>query len=226
MPSPYGRHRPRNTVARSSSSATNASSRRDFPTPPTPSTVNRWQERSETVRSNAPNNDDSSRRRPTIGASSLRANPAALGSTFCRRNAVRRSTFPFTPSGSSGSASTASRTSRYVPSPIRISSGPAACSSRAATLTASPAASVPWARSATTTSPVLTPVRTWMSTPCAVRSSSFSPSSASPISAAARTARSASSSRILGTPNTAMTASPMNFSTVPPCRSITPRIAS
>ena len=36
------------------------------------------------------------------------------------------------------------------------------------------------------------------------------------ISAAARTARSASSSRTVGTPKTAITASPMNFSTVPP----------
>ena len=37
--------------------------------------------------------------------------------------------------------------------------------------------------------------------------------------AAARTARSASSSCATGTPKTAMTASPTNFSTVPPCRS-------
>ena len=33
---------------------------------------------------------------------------------------------------------------------------------------------------------------------------------------AARTARSGSSSCAIGTPNTAITASPMNFSTVPP----------
>src|SRR5580658_1308498 len=43
---------------------------------------------------------------------------------------------------------------------------------------------------------------------------------------AARTARSASSSWRTGTPKTAMTASPMNFSTVPPCCSITFRAAS
>ena len=42
---------------------------------------------------------------------------------------------------------------------------------------------------------------------------------ASRISAADRTARNASSSCTVGTPNTAMTASPMNFSTLPPCRS-------
>jgi len=39
------------------------------------------------------------------------------------------------------------------------------------------------------------------------------------ISAAARTARRASSSWTAGTPKTAITASPMNFSTVPPWRS-------
>ena len=45
------------------------------------------------------------------------------------------------------------------------------------------------------------------------------PSSPSRISSAARTARSASSSCTAGTPKTATIASPMNFSTVPPCRS-------
>ena len=46
------------------------------------------------------------------------------------------------------------------------------------------------------------------------------------ISAAARTARNASSSCTRGIPNTAITASPMNFSTVPPWRSIIARISS
>jgi hypothetical protein len=62
-----------------------------------------------------------------------------------------------------------------------------------------------------TTSPVLTPIR----------ASTSSSGSAARISAAARTARSASSSCATGTPNTAITASPMNFSTVPPWRSTT-----
>ena len=44
------------------------------------------------------------------------------------------------------------------------------------------------------------------------------------ISRAARTARSASSSCEVGIPNAPTTASPMNFSTVPPCRSIDARI--
>src|SRR6478672_2174713 len=46
------------------------------------------------------------------------------------------------------------------------------------------------------------------------------------MSAVARTARSASSSCATGMPKTAITASPMNFSTVPPCRSIASVIAA
>ena len=45
------------------------------------------------------------------------------------------------------------------------------------------------------------------------------------MSIAARTARSASSSRTVGMPNTAITASPMNFSTVPPWRTSASLIA-
>ncbi len=93
----------------------------------------------------------------------------------------------------------------------------AACSSRAATFTASPVTKpCPWDGSPAITSPVLTPVRTRSRTP--KRNSSCSLSSSRPvcISAAARTARNASSSRTEGTPKTAITASPMNFSTVPP----------
>ncbi len=55
-------------------------------------------------------------------------------------------------------------------------------------------------------------------TPQSRSSSSFSPARRSRISAAARTARSASSSCRTGIPNTAITASPMNFSTVPSWR--------
>ena len=47
------------------------------------------------------------------------------------------------------------------------------------------------------------------------------PATASTSSSPARTARSASSSWAIGVPHTAITASPMNFSTRPPCRSIT-----
>ena len=114
-----------------------------------------------------------------------------------------------------GDGSTRSRVSE----PISTSLVPAACSSRAATLTASPVTSRwPAAGSPDTTSPVFTPVRFWSVTPKRASSSAFSPASAACIPAAARTARSASSSCRCGRPNTAITASPMNFSTVPPWR--------
>ena len=64
---------------------------------------------------------------------------------------------PLTASSGSSSTSTASRVRRSVDAPIRISPGDAACSSRAATLIASPVARrslVP-----VTTSPVVTPIR-------------------------------------------------------------------
>ena len=71
------------------------------------------------------------------------------------------------------------------------------------------------APSATTASPVVTAARTAISSP-----SSRSSSIVSRILNAERTARSASSSCATGAPKTAMTASPMNFSTVPPKRSM------
>ncbi len=54
-------------------------------------------------------------------------------------------------------------------------------------------------------------------------SCSFISASASRIASAARTALSGSSSCVVGAPNTAITASPMNFSTVPPRRSSSSR---
>ena len=59
-----------------------------------------------------------------------------------------------------------------------------------------------------------------------VSSSRLRMASVSRISTAARTARRASSSCARGSPNTAITASPMNFSTVPPWRSTTTLISS
>ena len=108
---------------------------------------------------------------------------------------------------------------------MRTVPGSAACSRRAATFTASPVTSVsPW--SPATTSPVFTPIRAASETPWSRSSSLLRTSRASRISAAARTARRASSSWIAGTPNTAITASPMNFSTVPPWRSSAARISA
>ena len=66
------------------------------------------------------------------------------------------------------------------------------------------------ASSETSASPVVIPTRT---------SSSPSSRAQSRIARAARTARSGSSSCASGAPKSAITASPMNFSTVPPWRS-------
>ena len=83
--------------------------------------------------------------------------------TSSSRYASTGSDFPLSASGSTASTRTASRTSERVPAPIRISPGGAACSSRAATLTASPVTSVS-PSPPTTTSPVLMPSRA--SSPC------------------------------------------------------------
>ena len=80
--------------------------------------------------------------------------------------------------------------------------------------------------SAASTSPVLTPVRTSSVTPHDVANSSLSSASRERISAADRTARSASSSWVVGMPKTAITASPMNFVTSPPWRSTMTCISS
>ncbi len=147
--------------------------------------------------------------------------------TETRRNAGTGRALPLAFTGSTDSAVIASRTRRHVGSPMRTSPGFAACSSRAAVLTVSPVTSVwPEAGSPATTSPVVMPVRVSICTPCAVASSALRVASDSRICTAARTARSASSSCSTGMPKTAMTASPMNFSTVPPCRSITSFMAA
>ena len=102
----------------------------------------------------------------------------------------------------------ASRTRRSVAAPIRISPAAAACSSRAATLTASPVASV---------SPRAGDDLAGVDADAHLRARAPRPPSR--ISTAARTARSASSSWTCGIPKTAIAASPTNFSTVPPWRS-------
>ncbi len=103
------------------------------------------------------------------------------------------------------------------PAPTRTPLTGAADCRRAAVLTTSPATSASpsaaFASSETSASPVLT----------AARISSPSSTSASRTASAARTARSGSSSCATGAPKTAITASPMNFSTVPPKRSSSSR---
>ena len=104
---------------------------------------------------------------------------------------------------------------REQPGPWQTVPGPVDCWSLAATLTAPPVTNVESAAS-TSTSPASTPAR------------ASSPSSHTPsrIERAALTARAASSSCDVGTPKAAMTASPANFSTVPPLRSMQRRARS
>ena len=123
------------------------------------------------------------------------------------------STFPFASIWPSSPKVIARSVALKVVSSTRIPLTGAAAWSRAAVFTTSPDA-IPWpasglASSDTSASPVVIPIRT-SSSPCS--------SAQSRMASAARTARSASSSCATGAPNRAMTASPMNFSTVPPKR--------
>jgi hypothetical protein len=172
-----------------------------LPIPGSPTIVTSSHRRSATARCHASRIVATSRSRPTKTLSCERSDAPATATSL---KADTGSALPFRSSGSAGSTSAASRTSSTVARPISTSLGSAACCSRAATLTASPVAS----RSSVpvTTSPVLTPIRPSMP----------SCGKALRISTAARQARNASSSCTAGTPKTAITASPMNFSTEPP----------
>ena len=102
-------------------------------------------------------------------------------------------------------------TERWVPPRSDTAPGAAADCSRAAVLTMSPVTKPSsTALRTATASPVWTPARACSATP---RDDPSAPTR-SMISSADRTARSASSSWATGVPQTAMTASPMNFSTV------------
>ncbi len=140
--------------------------------------------------------------------------------TATRRVGTTGARLPFTITGASCSPVTASPTSAAVVGPSRISPGEARCSRRAARLTGSPVTSV-CRPPPVMTSPVLMPIRSFRDRPRRATSSRSRAPTSSRISTAARTARSASSSWALGIPKTAITASPMNFSTVPPWKVIT-----
>ena len=116
---------------------------------------------------------------------------------------------PLISTGPASSTSTAPAASRRTAGPSTISPGPAACWRRAAMFTGSPVANVDSA-SSTTTSPASTPIRASRPRSC----------TSDMTASAARTARTASSSCVRGTPNAAITASPANFSTLPPCCSM------
>ena len=110
---------------------------------------------------------------------------------------------------------------------MRTSRGGAFCSMADEIFIVSPVRTCwPMLASPKMTSPVATPVRTTRRTPQVASSRSFRLARTRWLSAAASTARSASSSWRTGRPKTATIASPMIFSMVPPCDSKTARISS
>ena len=187
----------------------------------------RRQRRSVCATSSARRSAPISSCRPTNGESNARATPGASARTLRRRYASSGSALPRRTTGPSGSTSTASRTSRSVASPSTASPGSASSWSRLPTFTAEPVTKVPPADAwPETASPVLIPIRSRKRTPRSRSSASSRAWTAVSMSSAARIARRASSSCATGTPKTAITSSPANFSTVPPCRSIALRISS
>ncbi len=128
---------------------------------------------------------------------------------------------PFSACSPASANPTALPASRCVAASTSTEPGSAAACTRDAVFTASPATMPsPAAPRVTATSPVTTPARA--ARPGSPASAPSSPTAAT-RSSAARTARSASSSDAAGVPHTAITASPMNFSTTPPYRPITVR---
>ena len=163
--------------------------------------------------------------RPTNGGSiaSLRLAPPRSPTTRSARHAATGSSLPLSVRSPTRSNAIAFPAAWNVASPTRTVPGSAEDWSREAVFTRSPA-TMPWfsAPSVAAASPVRTPARARSSTPTAAPSAS----TPSRSSSAARTARSASSSCAVGVPHTAITASPMNFSTSPPYRSIVSRAPS
>ena len=183
-------------------------------------------DRSAITLSNVPRNNVKSSSRPTSGVviDRITSEPNRAAGRSARQTATG-SAFPFASIGSSNSYSNTRSVARNVPSPTATPFTGACDWIRAAVLTTSPVTipspSSGRASSETTASPVFTPTRTdRASDPSAAFSSSIASSNANP----ARTARSGSSSCTVGAPNTAITASPMNFSTVPPNASIRSRV--
>ena len=227
IPGPYGRQRPDATRAPGANRDASSWASLDLPIPAGPISETRPHLRSPNSRSIAALISSSSPTRPTRGASSRRAYPAAVASTSSRASRVTGWLFPLALNRSRGPTLTASLTSGYVAVPIRIAPFSAACSSRLARFTASPVTNdSPVPGSPATTSPVLMPMRQASSTPQVPRSSAFRSPRRRCISVPVRTARRASSSCTTGTPKTAMTSSPRNRSTVPPCSRTTSAIVS
>ena len=157
----------------------------------------------------------SSSSRPTKGGSrrSERPTPFRCATTRSARQAWTTSSLPFSCRAPTAVKAIAPEAARQVDSSTRTAPGGATLWTLEAALTVSPS-TIPSDTLPTViaTSPVTTPARAARSTPDSLPSSATDATT----SRAARTDRSASSSFATGAPHTAMTASPMNFSTVPP----------
>ena len=138
------------------------------------------------------------------------ADPPRWATTRSARQAGTGAALPFSVWSPAGSKAIALRSPRMVASPTRTVPAAATDCRREAVFTRSPA-TMPW--------PVAPRVDRRLAGQHAARAWTVladRPRTASTSSSAARTARSASSSCATGVPQTAITASPMNFSTVPP----------
>ena len=202
----------------------NSQPSRDLPTPAGPDTSTSRGTRRSAAAWNSSRTVRSSASRPVSGASSPSTRcmpPAPPDSTQVARHNGSGSALPFSACAPASANPITLSASRRVDRSTSTCPGPAAVCTRDAVFTASPATMPsPAAPSVTATSPVTTPHRAASpGTPAAA------PSSATELtrSSAARAARSASPSAATGVPHTAITASPMNFSTTPPYRPITVR---
>ena len=191
--------------------------------PASPMTVTRLGLRSLTTPSKMRRRTADSWTRPTMGTASRMRSPGlvrALIASHPRTGAL----LPFATSGSTSRYSTRPRVARKVSSPTRMPPVGAAVCRRDAVLTTSPATIASpisaLAPSETIASPVLTATLTCRSS---WGSAAFITATALWTASAARTPRSGSSPCATGAPKTAITASPMNFSTVPPNASISAR---
>ena len=218
-PSPYGRERPSSQPQspwRSSSRASSDTSR-VLPIPGTPMRVRSCGSRSRWTRSTVPRSNVSSRSRPTSGVSLARRPATGVRGRTASHTRIG-SLLPFATTGGASSNSIDRPVARRVASSTKMLPAGAADSRRAAVLTLSPEAVCSpcsiLASSVISASPVVMPMWTSRSPPAA---------SSSRIASAALTARSGSSSCATGAPKIAITASPTNFATVPPCRSRTER---
>ncbi len=195
--------------------------RRDFPIPGSPTMVTRCGSAVAPTRRYVARSSSSSGSRPT----NTGRNPATPRGRMSPRaskigNAASRPALPLASIDLRAPNSNAPAAAAAVRSLASTSPGSAAFWNRSATFTASPMTNEPPSRGApTTTSPVLTPTLISSSPRKSSRSRAC-------IASAACSERSTWSSKATGAPNTAITASPANFSTMPPLSSISSRIAS